>query len=187
MEKLTLEQCNALPIEKLFIATIEENLDSESSQEFMQENPKVAEDGQKKLTAVKDGINKAFSKAMAENDIEEIPEDMQSTLKTIFNEIVKNSVKMTRTVVVYKIDEGKFRDLNGYGNQVYNEERLLFVEPFSDYYAEGTFKFHEFTEEEIDGSPFMNGICVDVDSLDGFEKYENKVASDYSDAEWGMP
>ena len=114
MKEITLEQCNALPISELLIATIEEPRDSNLS-----------------------------------------------------NELIRS--------------DGTYIDLNGYGNKIYNKESLKFVEPFSDYYTEGSFKFCEFSEEF--DNPFMRGIGIDFDSLDGIERYEKKVKKYYKQIE----
>lgn len=182
MEKITLEQCNALPISELFIATVEESIDSDDSNELILNNPKLAEETDKMADQVANEIEESISRANIM--LEDLPEDAQDTLNSVIDEFLKMAVKMTRTAVVYKRSDGTYIDLNGFGNKTYNEESLIFVEPFSDYYTEGSFKFRELSEKSY--NPFMRGIFIDFDSLDGIEMYEKKVADHYEqiESEW---
>ena len=185
MKKITLEQCNALPISELLIATIEEPMDSDDSNELIQNNPKLAEKVNKMTGQVVNKIEESISNAKTELMLEDLPEDAQNTLNSVIDAFLKMAVKIKRTAVVYKRSDGTYIDLNGYGNKTYKKESLIFVEPFSDYYTEGSFKFCEFSEEESD-NPFMRGIGIDFDSLDGMERYEKKVADHYNqiESEW---
>ena len=186
MEKLTLEQCNALPISELYMATIEEPMDSEASQAFMKCYPKEAKNGEELVGRAKqlieETVNQAIDKYANTSDSEEkeCMADLKDSMGDFADMLLGMVTKFTRVTVVHKMPEGTFLELNGYGNKIYGSKMVTLVEPLADYYEEGTFRFldnpADLTDEpDIDlNNPTFNGIFIDVDSLEGFERYTAK-------------
>ncbi|MBR4261505.1 MAG: hypothetical protein IKQ33_06130 [Clostridia bacterium] len=181
MEKLTLEQCNALPITDLFIATIEEPMDSEHSKAFLQCDLDEAKNAEELISKAKESIDESIASVMEQNGEEELTQEQEDFFKLLSDGFLSMAVSFTRTAVVYKLSDGTYLDLNGFGNDIYGEEKVKFIEPFSDYYEEGTFRFIEGPEDAEE--PNRRGIHIDVDELDGVDQYTDKMKKIYKQYE----
>ena len=165
MEKLTLEQCNALPIEELFFATIQEEIDFERNDDAAQ---KVRQTVRQKI-----GEEVAKEKAKRQADISDEQEKDITELVTAL--ALCTGTTAVRATVVWKCPDGRYISLNGYGNGFYDKSQLSYMEPLGNYYKEGTFRFVEELDGEKSDDGFMCGIMFDVDDLAAFDEYDRKV------------
>lgn len=164
MKKLTLEQCNALPLEELFIATIQEEIDFEDSQKSGEAKSKI-QSGIKQMVA--------DEKAAMQSNISNENENMIAELVTKM--VFAFGANTSRTTVVWKLPDGTYLSLNGYGNGIYKEEDLKYIEPLGTYCKKGQFRFLEGLKTKETDDDSTDGIFIDVDSLDGINAYEKKV------------
>ena len=189
MGKLTLADCNAMPINTLFLATITCPLNSNSAQNFLnslsndsEEKAKLNEAKQQLTSIIEDAFEDAFK-----DDFDAPSEEAKVMMKKQFSDLLlSNCASYVRTTVVHKRTDGTFIEVNGYGNLEIDPTSLTHLKPFADYYTEGTFRFLEFpteTEEiiKIFGTElpedFATGIYCDVDSTEPMEKYGADVNS----------
>lgn len=182
MRKLTLADCNAMPINTLFLATIEAPLNSNSAQNFIN-SLSVDSEKKAKLDETKQQLTSMIDDAF-DADFDANSEETRVIKEQLSDIFLSACASYVRTSVVHKRYDGTFVEVNGYGNLEIDPTSLAHLKPLADYYPEGTFRFLEFPTEtdeliKIFGTKypkdFTTGIYFDVDSTEPFEKYEAEV------------
>ncbi len=183
MGKLTLADCNAMPINTLFLATITVPINSIAGQNFInslsadsEEKVKLDEAKQQLSSMIDDAFDTVFGTNSEETHVE----------KEQFSDAILSACSFfyVRSSVVHKRSDGTFVEVNGYGNLEIDPTALTYLKPLADYYPEGTFRFLEFPTETAElikmfgtkcPKDFTTGIYFDVDSTEPFEKYTAEV------------
>ena len=179
MKKLTLEQCNALPIESLVIAVIAEDTDTPSAQAFREARPEKWDQscfgGLKKCRRQTTSM---LADILQENGLLDVPKDAEQFWEGVNAvrdlSVMLADVKFVRPSVLYRCPDGKYLDLNGYGNNFYEESSLRDIRPFSDYFTRDQFRFVPAAEKP--STPNQDGIHIDMKwEADGFERYRKDI------------
>ena len=179
MEKLTIEQCNALPIEALVIAVIVENGDSENARAFAAVDSEACKKQlQQSALDCRRQINSQMGDLLEKCDALNLPKENPEFFSR-FNlareiSIWSSPIRFSRPSVLYKCPDGKYLDLNGYGNSFYDADSLENIKPFSDYFTRDEFRF--VAAKEKPQTPNQDGIHIDMKwSADGFERYKKDI------------
>ena len=184
MGKLTLADCNAMPINTLFLATITVPMNSIAGQNFInslsadsEEKVKLDEAKQQLSSMIDDAFDTVFGTHSEETHVGK---------EQFSNTILSACSFYVRTSVVHKRPDGTFVEVNGYGNLEIDPTALTYLKPLADYYPEGTFRFLEFPTETAElikmfgtkyPKDFTTGIYFDVDCTEPFKKYEDEVTN----------
>ena len=179
MKDLTLDQCNALPIEVLVIAVIVERTNTPAAKAFQEACP---DKWQKSIAKAKLQCRRQATSDMCdfltETQLLSVPKE-ETTFWNGVNAVRDLAVmfgdaKFERPSVLYRSPDGDYYDLNGYGNCVYKESSLRDIRPFSDYFTRNQFRF--VSAEKQPKTPNQNGIHIDMKwEADGFERYESDI------------
>lgn len=161
MKALTLEDCKRVKITDLWLGLPIFKATDEDA-EAINEQKNDPKEIQKK----DDALLSAYETA-TEMGLE--PE-LAKQLTNILSEVVETLPAMyTVPMFLLKVDDERYYSLNDGDLDPEDAVRIDYLEPFSDYYSEGQYRF-----------VIINGkVCIDVDSGEPFERYSKKALDNF--------
>ena len=160
MSKLTLRDYQQKSINDLFLAVIVEQISDQEAKDHMHSLTPEDED-YAKVKEVEQHIDSAISESMKKQNVNP---DYASQFSDMLKEAISICFEKTAVIVVLKNDD-TYINVNDDEEIDMSTHELRFLEPFSDYYSEGEYRF-----EELNGR-----VVLDVDSIEPIDRYEQKI------------
>lgn len=154
MSKLTLSDYQSKPISDFFMAVISQPLSQAEAKEYL---ASLSHDDSI-YSILNTFLQNIFQKLGTSAD--------NPALKNALNELISVGLERSAAIIVLKVGD-TYINVNDDEEIDMNSYQLTNLEPFSDYYSVGEYRFIE-----------VNGrVVLDVNSMAPFNKYEEKVKS----------
>ena len=159
MKKLTLADCANVKISDLYLGFV-----------LFETGPEDAEAIEAQKNSPKEivKVNVMFDE-VRKNIEDKVPTEFLDDFMSLLTEACK-AMPPLYGVVMFLLDlDGHYYNLNASEDDPENAIRIDHLEPLSDYYSEEEYRFVE-----------VNGkVCLDVNSPEPYERYEEKITAKY--------